>query len=78
MSEWTGLKTLAQKVAELYAPTGVPKHYRDTDVAFKTAEWVLPALKRELGPLLEAAQAQTEINSGATRFNLEQELKKWQ
>lgn len=36
------------------------------------------AIAEELKPLLEAVQAAVEINSGATRFNLEQELKKWQ
>ena len=34
-------------------------------------------LRRRVEPLLEAAAEQCEINSGATRFNLEQELKTW-
>jgi len=77
-SEWPGINKLARKIAELYAPSGVPKDYRETDVAFKAAEWVCPILERELGPLLEKAEiASRGFTAGSPKDNLRMELEKW-
>ena len=75
-----GLKKLSRELAELYAPSGVPKHYREMDVTFKAAEWIMPVLCRELLPLLEAVEKVanwTDDMHNSNHTALRTELSKW-